>query len=92
MSTPELKTKEQRLKETMEIINKMKEIGLTIREPGFIMTKDRLSEWVKTGEAWSGTIDFPMLGRKADVNLPARADRVASMMLKAPPTARGRRQ
>ena len=91
MSTPEPKTKEQRLKETMEIINKMKEIGLSEKEPGYIMTKEKLSEWVKTGETWSGTIDFPMLGRKADVVLPARADRVARILLRAPPNARGRR-
>ena len=92
MSTPEPKTKEQRLKETMTIIAKMQELGLNAREPGFLMTKERLSEWVKTGEQWSGTIDFPMLQRKAELILPARADRVASMMLKAPPAARGRRQ
>lgn len=92
MSTPEPKTKEQRLKETMAIIEKMKEIGLTPKEPGFIMTKQKLSEWVNTGEAWSGTIDFPYLQRKAELILPARADRVASMLLKAPPNARGRRQ
>jgi hypothetical protein len=92
MSTPEPKTKEQRLKETLTIINKMKEIGLSEKEPGYITTKEKHSEWVKTGETWSGTIDFPILGRKAELVLPARADRVASMMLKAPPNARGRRQ
>jgi hypothetical protein len=69
----------------------MKEIGLSEKEPGYILTKQRLSEWVKTGEAWSGTIEFPYLQRKADLILPARADRVASMLLKAPFNARGRR-
>lgn len=91
MSSPEPKSKEDRLKETLTIINKMQELGLNNREPGFIETKQRLSEWVKTGEAWSGTIEFPMLQRKADLTLPARADRVASMLLKAPFHARGKR-
>lgn len=91
MPTPEPKTKEARLTETLTIINKMKELGLSDKEPGYILTKQRLSEWVKTGEAWTGTIEFPYLQRKAELVLPARADRVASMLLKAPFSARGRR-
>jgi hypothetical protein len=91
MSSQEPKSKEARLTETLTIINKMKELGLSEKEPGYVMTKQRLSEWVKTGEAWSGTIEFPYLQRKAELVLPYRADRVASMLLKAPFHARGRR-
>lgn len=84
---PPQKSKEDRVKESMTIIQKMQEIGLSAKEPGFLLTKEKLSEWVKTGEAWTGTIDFPYLQRKAQLILPARADRVSSMLLKAPANA-----
>ncbi len=88
---PDPKPKEDRLKETLEILKKLKDLGLNDREPGFVLTKQKFSEWVSTGEAWSGTIDYPMLQRKAEIVLPARADRVASLLLKAPFHARNKK-
>lgn len=81
---PDPKSKADRVKESIEILKKLKDLGLNDREPGFILTKEKFSEWVTTGEAWSGDIHFPMLQRKAEIVLPARADRVASLLLKAP--------
>ena len=88
---PDPKPKEDRVKETIEILKKLREIGVTEREPGYILTKQKFTEWINTGEAWSGDIDFPMLQRKAEIGLPARADRVASLLLKAPFHARNKK-
>ncbi len=89
---PDPKPKEDRVKESIEILKKLKEIGVTEREPGYILTKQKFTEWINTGEAWSGDIDFPLLQRKAEIVLPARADRVASLLLKAPFHARNKKQ
>jgi hypothetical protein len=88
---PDPKPKEDRVKETIEILKKLRELGVTEREPGYILTKQKFSEWVNTGEAWSGDIEFPYLQRKAEIVLPARADRVASLLLKAPFHARNKK-
>lgn len=89
---PDPKPKEDRVKESIEILKKLKEIGVMEREPGYILTKQKFTEWINTGEAWSGDIDFPLLQRKAEIVLPARADRVASLLLKAPFHARNKKQ
>ena len=89
---PDPKPKEDRVKESIEILKKLKEIGVTEREPGYILTKQKFSEWINTGEPWSGDIDFPLLQRKAEIVLPARKDRVASLLLKAPFHARNKKQ
>jgi hypothetical protein len=81
---PDPKPKADRVKESIEILKKLKGLGLSEREPGYVLTKEKFSEWVATGEAWTGDIDFPLLQRKAEIVLPARADRVASLLLKAP--------
>jgi hypothetical protein len=88
---PDLKSKEDRVKETIEILKKLRDLGVIEREPGYVLTKQKFTEWINTGEAWSGDIDFPMLQRKAEIVLPARADRVASLLLKAPFHARNKR-
>jgi hypothetical protein len=81
---PDLKPKGDRVKESIEILKKLRDLGVIEREPGYVLTKEKFSEWVNTGEAWSGDIYFPMLQRKAEIVLPARSDRVASLLLKAP--------
>lgn len=88
---PDPKPKEDRVKESIEILKKLRDLGLSDREPGYVLTKEKFSEWVTTGEAWSGDIEFPMLQRKAEIVLPARADRVASLLLKAPFHARNKK-
>lgn len=87
---PDPKPKEDRVKESIEILKKLRDLGLSEREPGYVLTKQKFSEWVATGEPWTGDIEFPMLQRKAEIVLPARADRVASLLLKAPFHARNK--
>jgi hypothetical protein len=87
---PDPKPKEDRVKESIEILKKLRDLGLSEKEPGYVLTKQKFSEWVANGEAWSGTIEYPMLQRKAEIILPARADRIASLLLKAPFHARNK--
>lgn len=87
---PDPKPKEDRVKESIEILKKLRDLGLNDREPGYVLTKQKFSEWVANGEAWDGTIEYPMLQRKAEIILPARADRIASLLLKAPFHARNK--
>jgi hypothetical protein len=85
MSSYDLKPKEDRVKESITILNKLKELGIKDIEPGYQRVKELMSEWVKTGESVTETVEFPYFGRKADLVLPKRADRTASLLLKAPP-------
>jgi hypothetical protein len=42
----------------------------------------RLSDYVKTGEPWSGKIKFEVYGRVADIILPRKADRQITVVLR----------
>jgi hypothetical protein len=76
-----LKNKVDKVKETITLLTKLKELGIPTSEPGYTETKKRCDEWINGTEAWSGRIDFPRFGRRAELILPARADRVSSMKL-----------
>jgi hypothetical protein len=41
-----------------------------------------MNNWIRGGAAWSGHIEFPRYGRYADVILPDRAGKVASIDFK----------
>ena len=76
------KPKEDRLKESMEILRKLEELGVARTEPGFQEVQRHMSAWVATGEADSFKAEFYRHGRRAECVLPARADRVATLALK----------
>jgi hypothetical protein len=76
------KPKEDRLKETLEILRKLEEFGIVRTEPGFQEIQRRMSAWVATGEPDDFTAEFPRHGRRAECVLPRRADRVATLALK----------
>lgn len=79
-----LKSKADRVKESITILTKLKDLGIPKTEPGYIMTKQKLDEWIAGGDQWDGRIDFPRFQRRAELVLPVRADRVVSMTLFAP--------
>ncbi len=66
------KTKEMRLKESIEILTKLKDLGISSSLPSYIQVKEQLDKWIKTGEYWDGRIEFPTYGRYADIVLPVR--------------------
>ena len=77
-----LKTKEDRLKEGLHILNQLKEGGVSQASGGFVELKTQVSEWVNSGKSWDGRIEFPEYGRYAIVSLPKSAKVSASVAFK----------
>ena len=73
------KTITSRIKESIELIGKFKELGVAESEPGLINLRTQMNEWIRGGVAWSGRIEFPRYDRYAEVNLPDREERIASI-------------
>jgi hypothetical protein len=79
------KTKGQRVMDAVEILRNIKGVGITEDAIGYADVKAKLDEWIQTGDAWSGKIDFPRYGRFAEIILPWRADRKCTCVLRATP-------
>jgi hypothetical protein len=77
-----LKTKGQRVTETIEILQNLKNIGAD-KDSGYLEIKQVLDKWILDGESWAGKIQFPRYGRFADLILPQRADRKPTCVLRA---------
>jgi hypothetical protein len=77
-----LKTKEDRVKEGLHILNQLKEGGVAQTSGGFVDLKTQVSEWVNSGKSWDGRIEFPEYGRYAMIELPKSAKVVASLAFK----------
>jgi hypothetical protein len=78
------KPKADRLKETVEILKKLKEVGIGEYDAGYQAVKEHMTRWLEDGRAAAYTIDFPRHGRKGELELPRRADKAASLQLRAP--------
>jgi hypothetical protein len=79
---PAAKAKEERLKETITILKKLQEVGIADTDPGYTESKRLMSKWIHDGEAATHRVEFPRHGRTAELVLPWRADRAASLHLK----------
>jgi hypothetical protein len=79
---PILKTKEQRLTDSIEILTNLKNVGAD-KDSGYLETKKQLDIWIADGFSWSGKIQFPRYGRYAEIILPQRADRKPTCILRA---------
>ncbi len=84
-SSKEPKTKAQRVMDAVEILRNIKGVGITEDTVGYADVKAKLDEWIQTGDAWSGKVDFPRYGRYAELILPWRADRKCTCVLRATP-------
>lgn len=78
------KTKGERVQEAVQILKKLKEVGIRPNDSGYLQTKLYLDEWIKTGESASYKYEFVRYGRKCELILPSRVERAASILLKAP--------
>lgn len=77
----EVKAKEDRLKEGISLLKQLREAN--VREyGGFQDLRERISEWVNTGDPWEGTIEFPEHGRIAELSLPKYNNRAAGLNFK----------
>jgi hypothetical protein len=77
-----LKTREERVTEGITLLKKLKEIGVGDYVAGINEVKEQIRIWINNGPAWSGKIDFPSYGRYADILLPIREGRVATLAFK----------
>ena len=75
----EPKTKEQRLKEGVSILQQLLETGVKKNDLSYMALKERVSEWVKTGHTWEDSISFPEYERVAHVSLPKYNNRAATI-------------
>jgi hypothetical protein len=78
-----VKPKAERVKEAINILKKLKELGIADTDPGYKETKEHLDTWIQGGDTWVGKILFERYGRRAELVLPTREGRIASMKLMA---------
>jgi len=76
------KTKEDRLKEGLSLLNQLTTNGVRANSLSFMDLKQKISAWVTSGEPWDGTVPFPEYGREAIVSLPKYDNRAAGINFK----------
>lgn len=76
------KTKADRLKETVRLLRELQRVGIRTNDPGYKEVQRLMTVWVNDGVALTTVVEFFRYGRQADVVLPARADRSASIKLR----------
>ena len=74
---------EDRVREGIALLKKIQEVGIDKSDDGFKELQSKISDWVKTGDPWTGKIKFPLDNRIAEVLLPRKSTAVASLVLKA---------
>jgi hypothetical protein len=77
------KPKEERLRETITLLKKLQEVGISETDEGYLDAKAKLTAWVADGEAAQYTIVFARYSRRGELVLPRRAGVAASFTLKA---------
>lgn len=81
------KTKAERVQEAVQILTKLKQLGIVISEPGYKMTKAALDTWIQDGKAQDEQeIPFPRYGRTAFMTLPSQHIKPAVYVLKVTAT------
>lgn len=73
------KTKEERVREGIELLRKLQEVGVSQYVVGWKDVQSAISTWVREGVAWHGKIKFPTMGRVAEIILPMTSGKVANM-------------
>jgi hypothetical protein len=82
MPPPLQKTKADRLKETIRLLKELQRVGFHTTDPGYADVQAHMTKWVADGEAFQAVIPFIRHGRDAELDLPSRADKAASINLK----------
>ena len=67
------KTREERVKDAVKILTRMKEVGIANTDPGYLETKKYLDDWIKTGDGATYKYKLHRYGRKVELILPTRA-------------------
>lgn len=83
-----LKPMGERVKETVAVLLKLRELGIPTNDYGYIQMKQRLDQWIKGGEKWSGMIEFSRFDQKAEVEIPTKPGKELMVKLLAPKVKR----
>lgn len=79
----ELKTKEERVKDTVKLLLQLKDIGIPSTDPGYLETKKHLDAWIQDGETREVKVPFPRALRIGHLMLPRITGRAPTFVLKA---------
>ena len=77
----DIKSKGDRLKETVTLLKKLPEVGVPTSSYIYEQVKQQMTIWVSDGPAYSDRFDFG--SHWGDLNLPVKAEKVASLNLVA---------
>ena len=83
-----LKSKEERVKDAVKLLTVMKEFGIPTNDAGYMEIKQKLDEWIKGGDKWTGIIRFSRIANTAELELPIKPGREIMMKLIAPKVRR----
>jgi hypothetical protein len=76
------KTLAERATEGVEIIRKLKALGVSMDDPYLIKTRTIINKWIKEGELINESIEFPRYGRRLELVLPKKRIHAASAAFK----------
>lgn len=76
------KSKEDRLKEGLSLLNQLKTGGVRDNSLSFMDLRQKISTWIASGEPWDGTVPFTEYQREAIVSLPKYDNRAAGINFK----------
>lgn len=77
-----IKSKEERVKEGINLLKQLRDNGVRDYSLGFIELKTKISEWISGEDGWEGDISFSDYGRVAEVDLPKYDNRSAGINFK----------
>jgi len=76
------KNKEDRLKETMNLLQQLQENGVKKTSLSFLDLQKKMGAWVQTGISADYVVPFPEYGREAIVSLPRYDNKAATINFK----------
>ena len=78
----EEKTKADRLKETVRLLNELQRVGIRKTDSGYKEIQRLMTAWVNDGVTQTTMVELYKYGRQADLFLPNKANRAASINLR----------
>ena len=73
----------ERVKECITIMKKITEdLGLPSESDAVTELRTKMNDYIRSGDAWSGTVDFSSFGRIAECNFPGKAGKLVEVTLK----------
>jgi hypothetical protein len=68
----QMKPVAERIQESMEILTKLQELGISNTDPGYKQVSEKFNEWIRGGETFQGHVDFVRWNRRAKILLPTK--------------------